>query len=80
MFLFSTHICKVFFIKCSISARKGCKQYYVHIIVIIIIILLFSLNGRTLISTNGYVIFFEVWCQQDSSHLNKILEDSAGMY
>ena len=45
-----------------------------------LLLLLLSLNGRTLISTNGYVIFFEVWCQQASSHLNNILEDSASMY
>ena len=38
------------------------------------------MNSRTLISASGYVIFFEVWCQQDSSHLNNFSEDSAGMY
>ena len=50
------------------------------IVITIIIIIIIIIISRTLISTNGYVIFFEVWCKQDSSHLNNFSEDSAGMY
>ena len=53
---------------------------YRYVIQLLFEITVLLLNSRTLISTNRYGIFFDVWCQEDTSHLNNISEDSVGMY
>ena len=56
--------------------------YYVIIVVFIIIIIIIIIIIEWLhIDFYQQICFsFDVWCQQDSSHLNNFLEDSAGMY
>ena len=53
---------------------------YRYVIQLLFEITVLLLNSRTLISTNRYGIFLDVWCQEDTSHLNNFSEDSVGMY